>query len=81
MVYLVTAAVSIIYASQKLRKPGISQEVRTVVFRRHVLSIIFFVVAYAYFFVSVLIDFEKIGNQQLDLDLGYLNVLKVIFIF
>lgn len=81
VVYLVTATASIIYASKKLIKPGISQEVRTVVFRRHVLSILFFIVAYAYFFVSVLFDFQKIGNQQLDFDLTYLRALKVVFIF
>lgn len=40
----------------------------------------FFIVAYAYFFVSVLFDFQKIGNEQLDFDFGYLKTLKVVFI-
>lgn len=80
LIYVVTATASIIYAIKQLLRPGISQEIRTVVFRRHVLSIICFIIAYAYFFMSVAIDWFKIGNQQFNLHFRYLKVLKVIFI-
>jgi hypothetical protein len=51
-----------------------------VVFHRHVLSIMFFIIAYAYFFVSAAIDWYKEGNEQFDQDWVYLNILKVIFV-
>ena len=79
VIYLVTAATSIIYAQRKLRKPGISQEVREIVYRRHVLSIAGFVLAYSYFFVSAAINWKKQGNGQLDIHSWLLALLKIIF--
>lgn len=79
VIYLVTAAVSIVYAYRKLRKPGISQEVRQIVYQRHVLAILIFVATYSYFFVSVVINWQKQGNGQLDYRSWVLAVLKIIF--
>ena len=79
VIYLVTALASIVYAYRKLRRPGISGEVRDLVFRRHVVQIVVFIFSYAYFFVSATIDWWKKGNEQFDIHNFFLSVLKVNF--
>jgi hypothetical protein len=80
LVYLITAAGSILYASRKLRKPGISQEVREIVFRRHVIQIIVFIFSYLYFFASVGLLWLKEVYPIVNIHSTVLSILKVSFV-
>lgn len=79
VIYFVTAVASIIYAYRKMRKPGISQEVRQLVFKRHVLSILFFLFAYLYFFISLAWDLVTDPTEELDIRNPALTGLKLVF--
>ena len=86
VIYVLTAIASIIYAYRKMRKPGISQEVRQLFFQRHVLSIILFFIAYLYFFTSLgivvyLYIFENIANlvNEHEINNIVLSGLKILF--
>jgi len=79
VIYLVTAFASIVYAYRKLKRPGISAEVRNLVFKRHVIQIMVFIFSYMYFFVSATIDWWKFGSEQMNINSKILSVLKVNF--
>ena len=86
VIYVLTAIASIIYAYRKMRKPGISQEVRQLFFQRHVLSIILFFIAYLYFFTSLgivvyLYIFENIANlvNEHEINNIVLSGIKILF--
>ena len=60
LVFVISAILSAIYAIYKLRQPGISSEVRFVILRRHIITLIFFFVTNLYFIYSM-IDFLRFG--------------------
>ena len=78
-IYLVSAIASIVYARRKLRRPGISSEVRDLVFRRHIVQIAVFVFSYLYFFVSITIDWWITSAQRFDINNFFLSALKINF--
>ena len=52
-VFIVSAITSAIYAVYKLRSPGISSEVKFVILRRHLITIVFFFVTNLYLMTSI----------------------------
>ena len=78
-IYVITALTSIVYSWVKLRSPGISQEVRKLVFIRHVMTILLFSFGYTYFFVSAFIYRFDDLNLAKGVKWPILNVFKIIF--
>ena len=70
-VFIISAVVSAIYATYKLRSPGISSEVRFVILRRHIATIVFFTITNLYF-INSMISYLRFG---------FLESLKSISIF
>ena len=64
ILYWVTALLSVIYACIELNKKGISSEVRSLILKRHCLTIVFFICASSYvLFGSVIVlHFRKDGK-------------------
>lgn len=79
LIYIITALISIFYSWVKLRSPGISQEVRKLVFIRHVMTIFIFFFGYTYFFVSAFIYSFVNPDIEKDVEWAILNVAKIIF--
>ena len=79
LIYIITALISIFYSWVKLRSPGISQEVRKLVFIRHVTTILLFSFGYTYFFISAFIYRFYDPDLEKDVKWPFLNVTKVIF--
>ena len=53
LAYLIISIHSVIFAFRKLSKPGISKEVQKRVLKRHIISIIGFIISQLYVFVSL----------------------------
>lgn len=53
LAYFIISIFSIVYAFKRLRKPGISKEVQSLVLKRHIISIIGFILSQLYCFVSL----------------------------
>ena len=62
--YYLLGTVSIIYAVVKLCRPGISQEMRTLVAKRHILSVLTFFVTNLYLATSVLLVFNTVARGK-----------------
>ena len=60
LVFIVSAILSAIYAIYKLRSPGISSEVRFVILRRHIITLVFFFITNLYF-INSMVDFLRFG--------------------
>lgn len=80
IIYLAMACISVFFAYRKLRNQGISHEVRDLVLKRHVLSIGIFIFAYAYFFVSVCIQWHNRFDDGVIVNNDFLSLLKISFI-
>ena len=81
LIFFLSAAISIIYAGVRLCKPGISAEVRKLIFKRHVTFISFYGFVNIYFllndflFVLPRADTDDLGRYE-----GWLtDTLKIIF--
>jgi len=79
LIYLCSAVYSILYARRKLQRPGISREVRDLVFRRHIVQIVVFIFSYSYFFVSIIIDWFITSSKRVDVHNFFLSALKINF--
>ena len=79
LIYIITALTSIVYSWVKLRSPAISQEVRKLIFIRHVMTILLFSFGYTYFFVSAFIYRFYDPDLEKNIKCSILNVMKIIF--
>ena len=71
--FVLAAPVSIVYAHCKLKRPGLSQEVRSIIVRRHIYTMVFYLVFNSYQIMNFtillypgLIDPRKDGNVLSD---------------
>ena len=78
IIFLVTGVGSSIFAFSFLNKPGISREIRSLVLKRHISSIVFFFVADQYVILSCLmvVMYPSFSAQN---DYWWTKTLKVIF--
>ena len=61
--FIVSATISAIYAVFKLSSPGISSEVKFVILRRHIITIVFFFIANLYEMTSI-VQFIRFGFEN-----------------
>ena len=60
LAFIISAILSAIYAVYKLRSPGISSDVKFVILRRHIITIVFFFIANLYEMTSI-VEFIRFG--------------------
>ena len=63
LAFIASAAISAIYAVYKLSSPGISSEVKFVILRRHIITIVFFFIANLYEMTSI-VQFIRFGFEN-----------------
>ena len=79
ILYWVTALLSVIYACIELNKKGISSEVRSLILKRHCLTIIFFICASSYVLFGSVIVLHFSDQKQEEYNNWYVLVLKLLF--
>ena len=75
----VLSITSIVYGALKLCRAGISQEVRQIVMARHVMSIVFFLIAQMYLQVSCFYVLSNNNAEIPEIDNFTIDFLKIIY--
>ena len=78
--YIIISVFSVVYTCQKLSGPGISKEVRTLILKRHILTIVVYLVSNLYSIIFVvMMAKDDWANHTYQLDYWYVNMLKLIY--
>ena len=82
LIFIITFIISVIYSAKKLNGPGFSKQVRRLVLKRHIITLVFFLISNFYLYMNVtLVTFYSTERLDKDfpIDVWWAKMFKIIF--